>query len=236
LQEITAKFLVKVVKVKDVKIVDTRFGKREVQGVFVKDVDNNKTTLSLWSPFGRGILDGHVYIFTNMRTENYPHNKPHFLQTTRDTTVDEAPEQLANLFANINLVDGTVTGIVVGFQNTFSYESCLNCRSRIKKDKIKKEDGTMAEEEPSHCFRCKTEITSRFADFLFVIVIMENDQFRYFTGFKRALNTQDIVNVETDKLEYELTEKYEGKQATIKYVFRMTESGKDCVIETIEFC
>jgi hypothetical protein len=204
-------------------LINTRFGQRTAQGIFVKDVNGLKNTITLWNKHVDSLENGHVYMFSNMMTEGFPTAKPHFLATTRTTTIEEAPANLVVNFDGIELVDGTAAGSFVGFQNVYSYESCEHCKCRIR------DDGAA-----NQCHKCKRTIEVKYQDFMFSLVIETNDEFKSFTGFKRILNVH-VANSQDDKIEMELNEMYAGRFVTINYMKRISESGEDCVIDSLEF-
>jgi hypothetical protein len=221
LQDIIGKLLVKVVQVKEKRTIRTRFGPRETQSIFVKDCEGLKSTVSLWNSHIDSLENGKVYIFSGMTTEHFPTKKPHYISTTKTTTIEEAPLVLAEPFSDIQLVDGTDGGYIVCFQNIYVYESCLRCKCRIK-------DASLA-----RCVKCNSELTDKYQDFIFVLIIEVNDEFKSFTGFKRVLNV-DVVNVVDDQIEMELNDIYVGRLVTITYMKRYAETGEDCIIDTFE--
>jgi predicted RNA-binding Zn-ribbon protein involved in translation (DUF1610 family) len=226
---VNGKMLVKVIKLNRPKTVQTKFGPRLVQGIEVKDLASSKNTMSLWPPFSNSVSEGRVYIISKMMTESYPKLPPYYLASTRDTVIIEAPEVLAMRFVDITFDDGRVEGPLAGFQNVYTYESCLSCHRRIKQD-------PKTHVIPTHCATCGRDTIDKCVnDFMFVVVIHGIDGVcLYYTGFKRFLNLH-VENVENDLIEQELTERFLGKITSIAFSIKKGGDGKETsVINTIE--
>jgi hypothetical protein len=90
--------------------------KFEVTAIIIKDISGAKGNLSLWKELVGQVEIGETYKITNILVKSYPDNPPHYLTSTKMTSIAQinSPE-----LADISPYD--ILGTVIGITDAYHY-------------------------------------------------------------------------------------------------------------------
>ena len=208
-EEVKVALLAKVVDLKSLK-VRTRYGKKSVRKLTLKDVNGNTNVVSIWNSKFKEVDQGLVYIFRGLRVENYPAEKPHHLQTKEGTYIQLADLQMQQTFKTVDLPDGILKHVsIIGVQDFHHYDACSNCH------------GSMRQSEDNQCIKCDEVMEKPNRDFKFCLVVCtgSDEELESFIGFKRNLGVEILAfdQVEEQDVEMKLNEVLVGKMVTFAF-------------------
>ena len=91
---IRGKFLLKVVQKKNLRKVETKYGPTKLLPLVVKDLYGKKNILSIWPSHKNPdlVIEGKVYIVSNIMTDKYPDEKPFYICSRKYFRMDIAPQ------------------------------------------------------------------------------------------------------------------------------------------------
>ena len=90
--------------------------------------------MSLWNQNTDRLLDGKIYTLRRFKVERYPANATvRHLQFIGQTEV-VIRDELATPFNDVTLSDYTWVGELVGFEDTYTYQSCSKCLKKLSTD------------------------------------------------------------------------------------------------------
>ena len=154
----------------------------------VKDSENNTNIVSLWAPHCYAPIEaGKLYVFRNIKVENWPPNSfPKNLGSQSNTSVkiptDEDLKHLKSSFVNET---NTIVGTVIGLNEVRNYLSCPFCHK------------TMRDVVTEVCSRCGENVPAnlQYEDFHCELVVEPNEEtdvededgFIKFVAFKHSI-------------------------------------------------
>ena len=178
----------------------------------LKDLEGSKTNITFWSNDVdcNEIEVNQVYIIENIRTGNYPSQKPFFLSTKRNTRIKKVTDtKYINKFKAINFEDGKFDGIVLGFYGVLAYYSCNFCNKGLNEA----HKGGICINE-----KCKKTINELQRNFVCQMIVADGDKEQILTVFKKKLDLS-VDTLDNDLIETNLTKKFVGiKKAKGTYV------------------
>ena len=110
---ISGRFILKIVKLFPMKTIESPlYGQSQLYPMNVKDIENSKTKLSIFinNVGEKKFEEGKVYCFDNLSTDKFPHQKPYYLKSCKETKVSDCSETIQSLFQSILHFDGTFEG------------------------------------------------------------------------------------------------------------------------------
>ena len=223
---IKGKYLLKVVEIKPVRKLTTKYGPAKVLPLVVKDILGAKTILSVWSthkPFV-SILKDKVYFVSGIMTDHYPKVKPFHICSRKYFKMDLAPESLQEKFHDISFIDGSIKGTIFGIQKLYAYTSCPTCFCSIKS------------EDATTCEVCEEVLNSTRDDFRCILVVeKENEEEVEVIAFKKHLDFE-LEYESNDELEVALNQKLFGSEVELNYVTKRGSEGDiDMIVHEITF-
>ena len=172
------------------------------------------------------IQESKVYAFEKLYTRDWPKFKPYQLQTKKDSKVNLMQEE-EERFGNVNYIDGSCEGTIVGFEEIMDYGSCLQCNSKVSAPTDKQ------------CQRCNAEFDSAQFDFKFEVMMEIDCKLQNFTGFKRNLPDHEDLGLSfatSDQVAVTLNNTYNDTKASVKYIKEFIEDGEEnFIIQEIQF-
>ena len=130
-------------------------------------------------------------------------------------------------FAEIQFIDGSLSGKLAGFDEILYYGSCPSCFRKI-------DDGV------TYCSKCEKEVDEVNFDFKFILTMEKDHTLHNFTGFKRYLpDHEDLgLNFETkEEIVVTLNNAYNDQDATVTYIKELsTQNGEEnYIIQSMAF-
>ena len=109
---VSGNILAKIVKKYEPKIVQGRYGQRTKHAFTIKDLDGNRQLIGIWSKTSQavGLEEGKTYVFSCLKTENFPDEKPHILLSDKISNIVEATPDLQKQFDQVEFADGKFSG------------------------------------------------------------------------------------------------------------------------------
>ena len=169
-------------------------------------------------PF-ESFVENTVYYIENIKTGKFPDTKPHGLNSRWGFKIVEAPEAVSKKFSQVEYIDGTTTGNILGSENIYHYDACKICLKKVFGKDV-------------NCRECKQllVIVPYFSFNVDIAVTIENDdeEIIQFKGFKKMIKE---INIEDPKSDEELQEQFFGKNVEITYI---TNKNTNCKGEVTE--
>ena len=181
--------------------IDGKFGKYQI--VTAKDCNGEKNSINIYHDKTKVTQTGKLLTFTNLKKTNFkPENVNLYrLATTYTTRIFEANENNKKKFINICLGDEKMQGIILGYENLKSYESCNTCSSKLL---------------DNFCKKCQTNVGSKKKqDFYVTLYAQEVDSEENIVdlfSFKKEL----FIDLKEEEIEKSL-EEIVGKTFIIEY-------------------
>ena len=203
---VSGKILGKVVKLHEPVDYETRFGKRIRYACEIKDMIGNRQVVTFWRwPNSKVCVElMKAYVFIKLQTDNFPENKPHFLESMRDENVVLASDELQTQMRLIENADKKIEGKVLAIHSSLKFISCPFCKRALQKAGFKSGD---------NCLRrgCKKKVEIAVKDFSFVAVVENgrSDDISV-TCFKEQFPI-DLSYTNVEELETAIITKYEGQ-------------------------
>ena len=186
----------------------------EVHRFLVKDIHGDSITLSVWEDLNKKVNVGKALRVTNLKTEKFPPQKPHFIGTTMITKISDLSKEEDELFEKITLADGTIAGKCDMIFGAYIYDCCTHCKCKV--------DNSMIQ-----CGVCKKFIHERNKTFKYQVCLdLGNEEMFNIVGFKDSLD--DLIKMPNpfpDEFELEdlLNDKLGGKHVEIQYTISKKE-------------
>lgn len=183
----------------------------EVVSTKVRDCSGTYGTISFWDKYTSYAKIEKVYKITNVKLENFPEMKPHFMNTTSKTSITDVTLEENDNFKNITLYD-EIHGQYEASSDIKCYPSCRKCNTSVAEKAI--------------CWKCKDIVKDALPNFVFTLYLKVDEDYQRFYGFMSVLDkfALDFTN-EPKEIEDILNEYFEEKM--IKIIYMEKEDAKD---------
>ena len=164
--------------------------------------------MSVWEELTKKVSVGKSVRITNLKTEKFPPQKPHYIGTTMVTKISDLSEEEQASFEKISLADGSISAKCDIIFGVYIYDCCTYCKCKV--------DNSMIQ-----CGVCKKFIHDRKKTFKYQVSLhLEEDEMFTIVGFKDSLD--DLIKLPNpfpDEYELEdlLNDKFGGKFVKIEY-------------------
>ena len=113
-----------------------------------------------------------------------------------------------DLFKDVRLEDGQMSGIILGVNEVLLYKSCsnINCQSSLKNLEI-----------GDNCKNCSQKIEDVREDFWFFIVVQSESDVKTYLCFKSQIEIVGNITYEATEIETFLNENLSSKQINFTY-------------------
>ena len=185
------------------RVIETKSGRYQIAGLV--DIEGQKLSINLYDSNIGKIGFGNIYTFSKLKKSMIRKEDGHELRlaTTKFTKLIEAAEDDKTQFENVSLGQSQMDGIVIGFSEINSYNSCDKHWNKLDDDNI--------------CPKCEGPASKIKVDFHAELYIQDinNEDMKSFLIFKRQLKM--ITSIENEEaLAHDLTQ-LEGVQCRIEY-------------------
>ena len=229
--QVPGKILGRVVKIFEPKEFQTKYGPRIKYTIKIKDIAGDLQTIGMFRRTHHRLCVslGKAYIFSNLVTEAFPEDKPHFLYLEKDSNAVLATEEQQSQMSSLEYADGKFSGKILAIHSPLFYSSCNHCKRSVTNYSFNVGD---------ECPKCRKAVTEVIADYSFTLVVENgNSNDISMTCFRTYLPVEmEGTQLTQDLLEDALCKKYEGKVVTGDYVKKKyPENGVEFNVETFNF-
>ena len=161
-----------------------------------KDCNGHKNSINIYHDKTKIVNVEKLLTFTALKKTPYKHDNAdyHRLATVWNTRIFEAKE--TNEFEDVLLGDEKCIGIVLGYQDLTTYESCMKCSSKLAED---------------FCRKCQKHVEGKKVNDFYVKVYVQDkhdeENIMELFAFKKDLRIQSDTNEEFEKILDDLTDK-----------------------------
>ena len=174
--------------------IEGKYGKYNI--VTAKDCNGNKNSINIYHDKTKIVNIEKLLTFTALKKTPYKQDNAdyHRLATVWNTRIFESKE--ANEFKDVLLGDEKCIGIVLGYQDLKTYESCIKCSSKLAED---------------FCKKCQKDVQGNKVNDFYVTVYVQdmNDEESIIElfAFKKDLRIKSDTNEEFEKILDDMTDK-----------------------------
>ena len=195
----------KIVEVKKKRKIKKDRKYQEIISTKVRDQEGSYATITFWNGLCNYAKQDKIYKIYNLKVENFPVVKPHFLSTTSKTIITDVTETFTETFKDIKLYS-TITGQYETSTEVKCYPSCKKCNTSLADSQV--------------CWKCKGYIRDAYPNFVFNLYLKTEDgEYPRFFSYMSVLDKFlfDFAN-DSSEIQDQINEFFDSKMIKIAYM------------------